>query len=220
MKFRRKSAEVDPAPETEGPEAEESVEETPEVQPRVGGPYDVDDVDEDDPTQRMDLGSLLIAPAAGTEVRLQVDEQTEQVQSVLIAGEDGALELRAFAAARGSDLWGEVRPKIAADFAQRGGTADEREGRFGTELVCQLTVRMPDGRTGTQPSRIIGVNGPRWMLRATLLGRPAVEVDDAEGWEDLVEKVVVRRGSNPMPPGAELPVTVPREGQLIERPTT
>ncbi|WP_395695320.1 DUF3710 domain-containing protein [Nocardioides sp.] len=217
MKFRRKSAEASAAPAD--PEVEQDdVEETPAVAGPTTGPWDVDDLPEDDPVARVDLGSLLVPPAEGTEVQLQVDEQTEAVQAVLIAGEEGAVELRAFAAPRGGDLWAEVRPRIAADFAQRGGTADEREGRFGTELVCQLTVRMPDGRTGTQPSRIIGVNGPRWMLRATLLGRPAVEVDQAGAWEDLVEQVVVRRGSHPMPAGAELALSLPRDGQLVERP--
>ena len=65
--------------------------------------------------------------------------------------------------------------------ARRGGTATEREGRFGTELVCQLAVQTGDGRTANQPSRIIGINGPRWMLRGTLLGRPAVDAASAAG---------------------------------------
>ena len=43
-----------------------------------------------------------------------------------------------FAAPRHGDLWSEVRPQIAAEVASRGGTATEREGRFGTELVCQV----------------------------------------------------------------------------------
>ena len=96
----------------------------------------------------------------------------------MLASPEGALELRAFAAPRGGDLWSEVRPRIAADMAQHGGVATEREGRFGTELVCQLTVSRGDGTSGTQPSRIIGINGPRWMLRATLLGRPATDFED------------------------------------------
>lgn len=216
MKFRRKSADTQPeAGPEQGPAAE--VEE--DVEPgATTGPFDVDDVPEDDDVLRMDLGSIVIAPVEDAEIRLQVDEETETVEAVLIAGEEGALELRAFAAPRGGDLWSEVRPKIAADFAQRGGTADEREGRFGTELVCQLTVRTPDGGTGTQPSRIIGVNGPRWMLRATLLGRPALEPATAGEWEDAIAQVVVRRGSQPMPSGAELPLQLPREGTLVERP--
>jgi Protein of unknown function (DUF3710) len=217
VKFRRKAEEAEEAVEAEAPDEPEQ--NAAEPGPATG-PYDLDDLPEGDETARMDLGSLLIAPAEGVEIRLQVEEDTERVQAVLIAGQDGALELRAFAAPRNGDLWTEVRPRIAADFAQRGGTADEREGRFGTELVCRLTVRTPDGSTGTQPSRIIGVNGPRWMLRATLLGRPALEPDTAEAWEDIIEQVVVRRGSHPMPVGAELALTLPRDSQFIERPTS
>jgi len=221
VKFRRKSAAVDPAAdateEAIGEATAEAVEPDGEPGPTTG-PFDVDDLSDDDLAQRLDLGGLLIVPGPGTEVRLQVDERSEEVQAVLIAGQEGALELRAFAAPRGGDLWAEVRPRIAADFAQRGGTADERDGRFGTELACQLTVRMPDGRTGTQPSRIIGVNGPRWLLRATLLGRPAVEPELAGPWEEMVELVAVRRGSQPMPAGAELALTLPRGGVLGDPP--
>lgn len=212
MKFRRKSTETEP---DAGPEVDEVA---PEPGP-TSGPYDIDDLPDDD-VARMDLGSMLIAPAEGSEIRLQVDEETEAVQAVLLAGAEGALELRAFAAPRNGDLWSEIRPRLAADFAQRGGTADEREGPFGTEVVGRLTVRNPDGTTGTQPSRIIGVNGPRWMLRATLLGRPAVEPETAQAWEDAIARVAVRRGSEPMPAGAELPLTLPREGTLIEQPNT
>jgi hypothetical protein len=214
VKFRRKSADAeaaaaaDPAAETETPEEPGAA--------VAGGPYDIDDLP-DDRTARIDLGSLLVAPAEGLEVRLQVDEERDQVQAVLLAGPEGALELRAFAAPRNGDLWSETRPRIAADFAQRGGTATEREGRFGTELVCQVTMRMADGRTGTQPSRIIGVNGPRWLLRATLLGRPAQEPETAGGWEDVIARVAVRRGAHAMPVGAELPLTMPPPEQLIQR---
>ena len=92
-------------------------------------------------------------------------------------------ELRAFAAPRNGDLWGEVRPQIAADMARRGGTATEREGRCGTELVCQMPVKRPDG-TDRPPSRrgSSASTATAWMLRATLLGpaRP-LEPDDTPG---------------------------------------
>ena len=209
MKFRRKSAEL---AESEAADAAAAA----EVEP-TPGPYDVDDLPAGDDAQRVDLGSLLIEPSPDLELRLQVDESTDQVQAVLLAGADGAIELRAFAAPRGGDLWSEIRPKIAADYAQRGGTATEREGRFGTELVCALTVKAPDGRTGTQPSRVIGINGERWMLRATLLGRPAAEIDSAGAWEDAIERVVVRRGAHAMAVGDELPLTLPPQDQLVVR---
>jgi hypothetical protein len=206
VKFRRKAAD-EPVPEDEGSsellDAPAVADEAP-----TAGPYDVADV-EDDGVERVDLGSLLITPEAGRELRLQVDENTQSVQSVVLAGSDGALELRAFSAPRGGDLWSEVRPQVAADMARRGGTATEREGVFGTELVCQLTVQTPDGKTATQPSRIVGINGARWMLRATFLGRPALDPEGAESWDDTLRSVVVRRGEHAMPVGDPLPVVLP-----------
>jgi len=137
------------------------------------------------------------------------------VQSVVIAGDDGALEMRAFAAPRNGDLWDEVRPQIAADMERRGGTAEEREGRWGTELVCQLKVERPDGGgQAVQPSRIVGINGPRWMLRATFLGRPAVELDQTD-WDDLLTLVAVRRGAHAMPVGEALPLVLPESARRL-----
>lgn len=179
------------------------------------GPYDADVLPADD-AERVDLGSLLIAPDPGHELRLQVDEASGSVQSVVLAGPDGALELRAFAAPRNGDLWSEARPQIASEVSGHGGTATEREGRWGTELVCRVQVRTPDGKTGTQDSRIIGINGPRWLLRATLLGKPATDVDGSSDWEDLLSRVAVRRGTQAMPVGEALAVTMPPQARRVE----
>ena len=211
MKFRRKSSTTEPEAGEATPA--EGGQETP-AQP---GPYDVDDL-VDDGVTRVDLGSMLIAPVPGSELRIQVDEKSQQVQSVLMAGAEGALELRAFSAPRNGDLWSEIRPQLAADMARRGGTATEREGRFGTELVCQLSVQTPDGRTGQQASRIVGINGSRWMVRATFLGTPAVEPDAAGPWEDALEQMAVRRGEQAMPVGDPLPVVLPDQARRLTPP--
>lgn len=205
MKFRRKSAQSD-APLEEG--VDSPTEEAP-----AQGPFDVDDVA--DEVQRVDLGSLLLTPEKGRELRLQVDERTQEVQAVILAGSDGALELRAFAAPRHGDLWSTVRPQVAADMARRGGTATEQEGPFGPELLCQLSVKTADGRTGSQHSRIIGINGSRWMLRATLLGRPASDAEAAVEWEQTLRNTVVRRGDHAMPVGDPLPVTLPADARRV-----
>ena len=110
-----------------------------------------------------------------------------------------------------------MRPRIASEYAQRGGTATEHDGRYGRELLCQLTVRTEDGRTATQPSRVVGINGPRWMLRATLLGRPAVEPHTAGPWDDVIASTVVRRGSQAMPVGSEIRLTLPPRDKLERR---
>jgi hypothetical protein len=175
------------------------------------GPIDAEDLDSTD--GRVDLGALLLLPVEGTELQLQVDEASGAVQSVMFTGPEGALELKVFAAPRNGDLWNEVRPQIAADLGKRGGTATEREGRFGTELVCQMPVTLPDGQPGLQPSRVIGINGSRWLLRATLLGRPAVEPDAGTAFEDALTTVAVRRGAHAMPVGDPLALSLPPDAR-------
>lgn len=215
MKFRRKSSTSDPAadPADAAADAAGAEGEAPSA-PR--GPHDADEVPaESQDVQRVDLGSIRVAPFEGCELRLQVDESTGEVQAALMTADEGALELRAFAAPRHGDLWSEVRPQLAADVQRRGGQVGEREGRWGTELLCQLEVQLPDGQTGTQVSRIIGVNGPRWLLRATLLGRPAVDGEYAALWEAGIAEVVVSRGAEAMPVGEALPLTLPPEARRV-----
>jgi hypothetical protein len=180
----------------------------------ASGPFDVSQV-EGDGVERADLGSLLVPAIAERELRLQVDEKSGQVRAVMLAGSDGACEFQAFAAPRNGDLWSDVRPQIAEDMVRRGGHATEREGRWGTELVCQMPVKRPDGTTATQPSRILGINGDRWMLRASFLGRPALDPDATSEWEDALAQVVVRRGEQAMPVGEPLPVTLPDDARRV-----
>ncbi len=182
--------------------------ETPTGSDSIGGPFDAEDV-HGDGIERLDLGAILVAPSADHELRVQVDEQSGVVRAVLLATDAGAVELRAFAAPRNGDLWSDIRPQIAADAARRGGTATEREGRFGTELVCEVQMTREDGAVGTQTSRVIGINGSRWLLRATLLGEPAREPETAQAWEDAIARVAVRRGANAMPVGEQLPLSLP-----------
>ncbi|PWN03659.1 DUF3710 domain-containing protein [Nocardioides silvaticus] len=220
MRFRRKS-DVDDAPETSETGAENEAETVADGDPAAepaggeGGPFDADDLP-DDGVPRIDLGALLVAPAEGRDLRVQVDEKTGTVRSVVLAGKDGAVELRAYAAPRNGDLWGEVRPQIAADAARRGGTATENDGPFGTELFCEMQVKNAEGKVATQPSRVIGFNGPRWLLRATFLGRPAVDAEALDEWCSTVTRVAVRRGAQAMPVGEQLPLTLPAEIQRVQ----
>ena len=179
------------------------------------GPYDESQVDLEN-HEGIDLGSLVVTPGEDMELQLQVDETTGEVGAVLLVGPDGALELRAFAASRGGGAWDELRPQIAAEVTRLGGTATQREGRFGSELVCMVPTQTPDGGGMTQTSRITGHEGPTWLLRATLVGPPALEDDPAARWEDAIRQVVVRRGREARPPGAPLPLRLPPEARRVE----
>ena len=218
MRFGRRSR--DPEPEQE-PEAalDETTDDDVAGENSAGsptGPFDASDVDDLEDRDCIDLGSLLISPAGEMEMRLQVDEETGQVMAAVLVGEQGALELRAFAAARGSSSWDELRPRISAETARMGGTATEEEGTFGTELVCVVPMQTPDGEQATQVSRISGHEGPNWLLRATLMGQPAVEPDTAGDWVDTIRSVVVRRGREAMVPGAPLQLSLPPDARRVD----
>lgn len=216
MKFNRKSRSGD-VPVDEVDEVDGAVEVAGVSAPSVEGPHDIADVDiEDDGIERVDLGGLVLAPVEGLEVRLQVDQATEQVQSVMYAGPEGAVEVRAFASARNEDLWPDARRQIAADVARRGGTATEVEGRWGTELACQAQVTTPDGRVGRQDTRVVGITGPRWFLRVTYVGKAALEPLDAGVYDQAVTSIVVRRGAGAMAPGDPLPLALPAQARRVQ----
>lgn len=213
MKFRRKKTDGDEVDLAAADAAAEPVEPAaPADAARANGPWDDSEVEVDDSsTSTVDLGSLVVTPRDGVELQLQVDEQHGQVVAVLLAGQEGAVELRPFAAPRNGDIWDDVRHQIAAEVSRRGGTATEAEGPWGTELRVVVSVTTPDGQTGTQPSRVFGIKGPRWLLRATFFGRPALEPDENGAIESALRDVVVRRGSDPFAPGEALPLRVPPE---------
>jgi hypothetical protein len=81
-----------------------------------------------------------------------------------------------------------------------------------------MQVQRQEGGTAQQPSRIIGINGPRWLLRATFFGRPAAEPDKAREWEDALAKVWVRRGDHAMRSGEALPVNLPDQARRAAPP--
>ncbi|RNL64867.1 DUF3710 domain-containing protein [Nocardioides marmoriginsengisoli] len=204
MRLRRKNTDEP----TEVVEVVDDVE--PAAPPAPAGPVDASELDRD--AVFIDLGSLLVQPT-DLDLRLQVDEETGSVLSVLMVAEEGILEMRAFASSRGGDLWADVRREIAADSAQRGGTATEQEGPFGTELYCEVPVTGPDGEQFVQPSRVIGCTGPRWFLRATIAGRPAQDAEYAAPFEEAVRSLAVRRGNEAMAPGEPLPLRLPPEAR-------
>jgi hypothetical protein len=212
VRFGRKSGakDVEAPSDTEGLTGESA---------RAGGsgPFDASEVDVEE-LDGIDLGSMLIVPVGPMELQLQVDEDSGQVMAAVLVGEDGALELRAFAASRGGGAWDELRPRISAEMARLGGTSDEQQGSFGTELLCMVPMQTPDGEPATQPSRIMAHEGPAWLLRATLMGEPALNGDLAGPWEDTIRQVVVRRGREAMPPGAPLPLTLPSEARQVVPP--
>ncbi len=181
---------------------------------RLGkGPLDIDEIESRD--GYVDLGALLIAPAEGLQLRLEVEEATQRVVAVTMDLNGSSLQLQAFAAPRSEGLWDEIREQINQSVAsQGGGETEEVSGAFGTELVAKLPAEATDGSRGFRAARFMGVDGPRWFLRGVLGGQAALERDAAAGLEDLFRKVVVVRGDNPMPPRELLQLRLPKDAAV------
>jgi hypothetical protein len=168
------------------------------------GPFDVHDVPEDG-LERLDLGALRIPVSTGLEVRVEVGEQG-QVSGVSLVDDTGQMQLGVFAAPRSEGIWESVRKEIKASISSQGGTVSEHDGEFGPELAGKLPA--PGGFT---PVRFLGVDGPRWFLRAMLAGAPATEDTGASGFIDAFRGLVVVRGNEPLPVRDPVPLELPRE---------
>ena len=212
MKFRRNKA----ARAEDAVEPEETAADVP-AGPRARGPWDRSEVTiEDDDQTRIDLGCLLVRPPEDLDVQLQVDEGSGEVAAVLLVGQEGAAELKVFAAPRNGDIWTDLRRSLVGEVARMGGTATEAEGTWGPELVVSLMVELPEGGHAQQISRIVGIAGPRWLLRVTMFGRPAVEYREDGDVETALRELVVVRGGSPVPPGDPLPLTLPPQAQRVD----
>jgi hypothetical protein len=171
------------------------------------GPFDRADVE--GLGGRLDLGSLWLTGVPGLELRLEVEQESQNVVGVTAVLGESAVQLQAFAAPRREGIWNEIRTEIAASITSQGGTADLTSGPLGAELQARIPGQGPDGRTVFSPARFIGVDGPRWFLRAVLSGRAAIDEDAASALLDVVSATVVVRGDEAMAPRELLTLKLP-----------
>ncbi len=170
---------------------------------RANGPWDESEVTWDE-TERLDLGSLLITAIAGVDVQVQVDENTGSVALVTLATPDSGVQLQVFAAPKSGGLWDEARPQIIASINESQGLVEQQIGAFGPEIWAQVPVDQ-----GMQTVRFVGIEGPRWFLRAVFLGQAARPSDAAVFMENAVRGLVIVRGNDALPVGTPLPLSLP-----------
>lgn len=183
------------------------------------GPFDAGDAPEED---RIDLGALLVPTIDGMELRMEIDQRSDAVTGANLVIEGSSLQVQAFAAPKSRGLWDEVRTSLRDSVVKQGGTAETRPGPFGTELITRLPVKRADGRTGYRPARFLGVDGPRWFLRAILTGKALGDRAQAERFETLISRLVVVRGTEAMAPQELIPLHLPGQrpglAQITEGP--
>lgn len=189
---------------------------------RPNGPWD--ESERPDPQEnQVDLGSLRVQLRAGVDLRVEVDKKSGRANRVMLVTADSAVQVVTVAAPRSRSYWDEVREAIKENATTQGGTVKEIDSEFGPALSLTMPVltkdgkqaRSEDGRPLAQPSLVLGVDGPRWMLRATFLGRAAFEESARAPLLPVVRSIVVFRGSEAKVPGEPLVLTpaAPPKGQ-------
>ena len=205
---RKKGAEVDhdQLDEATEPEVEPDA---PAPPPRPQGPWDQADAP-DDEVNRIDLGGLLVPVPPDTEVRVDVSPEGEVVAATLVRGES-AMQVNVFAAPRSYGIWSEVREEIAVSLRETGGRAEDVSGPHGAELHAAVPTDRPGQGLALAPARFIGVDGPRWFLRALLTGPAATDETASADLLAALRDVVVVRGTDPMAVRDALPLRLPKE---------
>lgn len=167
------------------------------------GPWDVEDENVPDYDEYLDMGSYYLPFLKGIELRVKANRATQQVLGTTITYGSSSVEVEAFAAPKTLGLWDDVR----ADLIEANKDAKEVEGVFGTELALPVTVK--GGRKVL--TRIVGVDGPRWMLRGIFSGKAATdpEGEEAKALNQFFADIVVERGDDPLAPRDLIPMHPP-----------
>lgn len=201
------NAEVSDRPQTGAQSEPLSVHETASAYDPVNGdfgPFDGDRVDystfdySDFAKSGLDLGSLRVPVPHNGEVQVEMGPKGPQMIHILTPF--GRLTPVALAAPRSGRQWEDSIPEITKGMSADGLEVQQGQSLWGTELVGTM-------KAGTM--RVVGVDGPRWMLRMTLAG-PADKADQlAELAYEVISRTFVYRGDDPLPAGQALPVTIP-----------
>jgi hypothetical protein len=164
------------------------------------GPFD----DEDAPADglaRLDLGSVRIPLPGESQVQVEMDPQGP-LRAVHVLTPNARITVGAYAAPRSGELWPEISRELAEQLHGDGARVRRENGEWGIELVAFVNDVL---------LRFVGVDGPRWMLRAVSAGPKETSAKAAEELRDIVRGTVVVRGEQPMPVRTPLPMELPEE---------
>lgn len=173
---------------------------------KTTGPFDV--AEHPDRGNLLDAGSLWIPAVPGYQIQFSLDKRSGKIFGIVYTKDNAALQLQVFAAPRSRGIWKEVLGDMRTSIAKQGGSSKDSEGPYGPELQSMVPVPQIQAQ---QPHRFVGIDGPRWLLRATFYGVAGANRTVSDRMmADIVEKIVVVRGQNPHPPRELLNLSMPR----------
>ena len=99
-----------------------------------------------DEVERIDLGALRITPVEGMQLRLELDQEQQTVQSAHALIGESSVQLQVFAAPRTLGVWGDIRTEIADSITAQGGKAEVVDGPLGARARGDRSPsRVPTG---------------------------------------------------------------------------
>ena len=192
--------ESEDAEESDQMSAAETVAEQDEAEQSGKGPWDSMDPEAPDTDEYLDIGALLLPFLQGSELRLKANSQTGDVLGATITYRSSSLELEPFAAPKSLGLWDEVR----SDLLKANPSCKEVDGVFGKELTLPVKVKGKNLLT-----RVVGIDGPRWMLRGIFSGPAAKGGREKDVLDGYLADLVVVRGDEPLAPRDLVPMHAP-----------
>ena len=163
------------------------------------GPFDSTQAPNDG-LNRLDLGSIRLPVPDGAQLQVEMDP-AGAVRAVHLLTTVGQLTVSAFAAPKQDRLWPEVSGEMIAQFKSDGFRILRENGDWGEEITA---------RNNEVHLRVVGVDGPRWMLRG--IAAAPTEEQSARATDALyalMRDTVVVRGEQAMPVRTPLPIELP-----------
>ncbi|WEV66864.1 DUF3710 domain-containing protein [Bifidobacterium sp. ESL0769] len=167
------------------------------------GPWDIEEEEAPNYDEYLDMGAYYLPFMPGIELRVKANRASGQVLGCTISYKTSSLEIEALAAPKTLSLWDGVREDLLAANPK----ASEEPGIFGTEIKLPVVVK--GGKKLI--TRIVGVDGPRWMLRGIFSGRAAThpESPETKALNQFFSDIVVDRGEEPLAPRDVIPMHAP-----------
>ncbi|GGG69143.1 DUF3710 domain-containing protein [Corynebacterium pelargi] len=171
------------------------------------GPYDAQEHDyqtfdfSDFSHAALNLGSMIITLPHDSQVQVEMGERGPKMLHILT--EHGRFTPVAFAAPVSGGQWRKLAKDTAESMRSDGLRVVTEYGPFGREVVGRLDAEQ------SNIVRVIGVDGPRWMLRFTIASPEASADQAAELAREVIARSFVNRGDTPILAGESLPVALP-----------
>ncbi|MCD2158323.1 DUF3710 domain-containing protein [Rhodococcus cerastii] len=151
---------------------------------------------------RVDLGSILLPLPEAVQLQVQMDPEGRPQSVYLVTDNSERITVEAFAAPRSPGLWQQTADVLVESLRDEGARVTGEAGPWGKEIVAI---------TAEADLRFIGIDGPRWMVRGVVSGPPNTGGESSliALARSILSDTVVRRGAEPYPAGASLPLLLP-----------